>query len=74
MIAPYATALAAMVDPTAAAANFRRLAREGAAGRFGFYEALDYTPRTSAHADGEAAPDRGAASTSCARSSPITRA
>src|SRR5207249_4463447 len=45
VIAPYATALAALVDPAAAAANYRRLAREGAAGRFGFLEALDYTPR-----------------------------
>jgi len=56
VIAPYATALAAMVDPTAAAANFRRLAHEGAAGRFGFDEALDYTPRRSITADGETAP------------------
>ncbi len=56
VIAPYATALAALVDPAAAAANFRRLAREGAAGRFGFDEALDYTPRKSPVPDGEAAP------------------
>jgi cyclic beta-1,2-glucan synthetase len=45
VVAPYATALAALVDPTAAAANFRRLTAEGAAGRHGFFEALDYTPR-----------------------------
>ncbi len=45
VIAPYATALAAMVDPSEAAANFKRLAREGAEGKFGFYEAIDYTPR-----------------------------
>jgi cellobiose phosphorylase len=45
VIAPYATALAAMVDPGEAAANLRRLEREGATGRYGFYEALDYTPR-----------------------------
>jgi cyclic beta-1,2-glucan synthetase len=44
VMAPYATALAAMVDPAAAAANLRRLARIGAQGRYGFYEALDYTP------------------------------
>jgi len=44
VIAPYATALAAMVDPEAAARNFKALAREGALGRYGFYEALDYTP------------------------------
>jgi cyclic beta-1,2-glucan synthetase len=44
VIAPYATALAAMVDPEAAAHNFIRLAMVGARGRYGFYEALDYTP------------------------------
>ncbi|HSJ99321.1 MAG TPA: glucoamylase family protein, partial [Myxococcota bacterium] len=44
VIAPYATALAAMVDPGAAARNFDRLAAAGALGRYGFYEALDYTP------------------------------
>jgi cyclic beta-1,2-glucan synthetase len=43
VIAPYATGLAAMVDPTAAIRNFRRLAAAGASGAFGFYEALDYT-------------------------------
>ncbi len=43
VIAPYATALAAMVDPKAAAENFLRLADVGARGRYGFYEALDYT-------------------------------
>ncbi len=44
VIAPYATALASMVDPSAAVRNFVRLAKEGARGRFGWYEALDYTP------------------------------
>jgi cyclic beta-1,2-glucan synthetase len=43
VIAPYATALAAMIDPAAAARNFRRLAEAGAGGAYGFYEALDYT-------------------------------
>jgi cyclic beta-1,2-glucan synthetase len=43
VIAPYATGLAAMVDPAAAVRNFRRLAAAGAAGAYGFYEALDYT-------------------------------
>jgi cyclic beta-1,2-glucan synthetase len=43
VIAPYATALAAMVDPGAAAANFVRLADEGGRGQYGWYEALDYT-------------------------------
>jgi cyclic beta-1,2-glucan synthetase len=44
VIAPYATALAAMVEPHAATLNFARLNAAGACGRYGFYEALDYTP------------------------------
>ena len=44
VIAPYATGLAAMIAPTAAVENFRRLAAAGASGAYGFYEALDYTP------------------------------
>ncbi len=44
VIAPYATGLASMVDPAAAAANFRRLESVGARGGYGWYEALDYTP------------------------------
>jgi cyclic beta-1,2-glucan synthetase len=44
VIAPYATALAAMVDPQAATRNFSRLAVAGGRGRYGWYEALDYTP------------------------------
>ena len=46
VIAPYATALASLVTPAAAAENFERLAELGLDGRFGFYEALDYTPRS----------------------------
>lgn len=44
VVAPYATALAAMIDPEAAVANFVELAADGGEGRYGFYEALDYTP------------------------------
>jgi cyclic beta-1,2-glucan synthetase len=44
VIAPYATALAAMIEPYAAARNFARLTAIGARGRYGYYEALDYTP------------------------------
>ncbi|HWH03810.1 MAG TPA: glucoamylase family protein [Gemmatimonadales bacterium] len=44
VVAPYATALAAMVDPEAALRNFRALARAGADGLYGFCEAVDYTP------------------------------
>ena len=43
VIAPYATALAAMIAPSAAAANLAVLSRAGAQGRYGFFEALDYT-------------------------------
>jgi cyclic beta-1,2-glucan synthetase len=43
VVAPYATALAAMVDAPAAARNLSALAEAGARGRFGYYEALDYT-------------------------------
>lgn len=43
VIAPYATALAAMIDPRGAHANFKRLASMGARCRYGFYEALDFT-------------------------------
>jgi cyclic beta-1,2-glucan glucanotransferase len=45
VVAPYATALATLVDPAAAIRNLKRLAGEGAEGRYGFYEAIDYTPR-----------------------------
>jgi len=45
VIAPYATALAAMVDPEAAVRNFSALAVVGGRGRYGWYEALDYTPK-----------------------------
>jgi len=43
VVAPYATALAAMIDPGGAARNLVRLAEAGGRGRFGWYEALDYT-------------------------------
>ncbi len=44
VIAPYATALGAMVDPAAAARNYAQLTAAGGRGRYGWYEALDYTP------------------------------
>jgi len=43
VIAPYASALALMVAPEAACLNLQRLSSEGLAGRFGLYEAVDYT-------------------------------
>ncbi len=44
VIAPYASALALMVAPEEACLNLQRLAAEGYEGRFGFFEAIDYTP------------------------------
>jgi len=43
VIAPYASALALLVEPAAACANLQRLAGEGVLGRHGFHEAVDYT-------------------------------
>ncbi|MGD0188757.1 MAG: glucoamylase family protein [Roseiarcus sp.] len=43
VIAPYASGLAAMIDPAAATRNFKRLADLGARGVYGWYEAVDYT-------------------------------
>ncbi len=45
VVAPYATALGAMIRPEAAVRNFARLRQAGAAGAYGFREALDYTAR-----------------------------
>ncbi len=45
VVAPYATALAALLDPEAAVENLRRLEREGARGAWGFYESVDHTDR-----------------------------
>jgi cyclic beta-1,2-glucan synthetase len=44
VIAPYASALALMVEPTEACTNLQRMAAEGYLGLYGFYEAIDYTP------------------------------
>ncbi len=44
VIAPYASALALMVEPEAACRNLERLSHEGQQGGYGFYEAVDYTP------------------------------
>ena len=43
VIAPYASAMALMVAPEQACLNLQRLAGEGREGRYGFYEAIDYT-------------------------------
>jgi cyclic beta-1,2-glucan synthetase len=44
VVAPYATGLAAMVDAKAAMRNFERLQALGGRGKFGWYDALDFTP------------------------------
>ena len=43
VVAPYATALALLVDPQAAVENLHRLDELGAMGRYGFCEAIDFT-------------------------------
>ena len=44
VIAPYASVLALMVDPQKAYNNLQLLSEKGFEGRYGFYEAIDYTP------------------------------
>jgi cyclic beta-1,2-glucan synthetase len=44
VVAPYATILALPVAPAEAHANLERLVKIGARGRYGFYEAVDFTP------------------------------
>ncbi|MGB8022535.1 MAG: glucoamylase family protein [Candidatus Nanopelagicales bacterium] len=43
VIAPYATGLATMISPAAAAENYARLAALGARGPYGYNEAIDFT-------------------------------
>ncbi len=54
VVAPYATMLALMVAPEQACNNLQRLANDGFEGKFGLYEAIDYTtsrlPRGQSHA------------------------
>ena len=44
VIAPYASVLALMVNPLQACRNLQRLTDEGLMGKYGLYEAVDYTP------------------------------
>lgn len=44
VIAPYASVMALMVLPEEACANMQRLSAEEYEGRYGLYEAIDYTP------------------------------
>ncbi len=43
VVAPYATMLAAEIDPRTAMNNLRRLEKAGALGAYGYFEAIDYT-------------------------------
>ena len=44
VVSPYSSFLALALDPVGAVRNLRRLERLGAVGRWGFCEALDFTP------------------------------
>lgn len=44
VIAPYASVMALMVDPEEACRNLKRMAQDGFVGKYGFFEAIDYTP------------------------------
>ena len=49
VVAPYASALALMVAPEEACLNLQALAAQGFEGKYGFYEAIDYTPTHLPH-------------------------
>ena len=57
VISPYSSFLALAVDPKGAVRNLKRLEGFGARGRFGFWEAVDFTPARC--------PDEGGAVVSC---------
>lgn len=44
VIAPYAAVMSLMVSPEEACENLEQMASDGFEGRYGFYEAIDYTP------------------------------
>jgi hypothetical protein len=48
VVAPYAAMLALMISPDEAFDNLQRLAEQGMVGRYGFFEAIDYTPSRTA--------------------------
>src|SRR5690606_9358620 len=53
VVAPYATMLALMISPDKACTNLQSMALEGFEGKYGFYEAIDFTasrlPRGKSH-------------------------
>ena len=52
VVAPYATALAAVLDSVRVARNFRRLAEAGLDGPYGYYESIDYAHPSSDEPEG----------------------
>ena len=60
VVAPYASALAAMIDGPRSAANLRRLSAAGLEGDYGFFDAIDYTRRDTGHPDDPATDGRSA--------------
>lgn len=53
VISPYSSFLALAIDPTGSVKNLRRLESFGAMGRFGFIEALDFSPNRCRSDKGE---------------------
>ena len=53
VVSPYSSFLALAVEPRAAVRNLRRLCALGFTGRFGLWEAVDYTPSRSSGRGGE---------------------
>ncbi len=51
VVAPYATALALPIRPQAAIRNLARLTELGVEGRYGYYDAIDFTARKSRDPD-----------------------
>src|SRR4030095_3650115 len=49
VVAPYASALALLVDPVESIKNLKRLEKAGMYGRMGFYDSLDYTRQQEPH-------------------------
>ena len=48
VVAPYASALALVIEPRAALRNLRRLTQLGLRGAYGYYDSIDYTRRRQA--------------------------
>lgn len=45
VVSPYSTALALTIDHEKAIENLKRLEKEGAIGKYGFYDSIDYKPK-----------------------------